>query len=645
MSLPVPNLDDRKFQDFVDEAKRMIPSLTPEWTNHNLSDPGVALIEIFAWMSEQVIYRLNQVPERIYVDFLNLVGVQPFPATSATARLTFWLSATPAEPVVVPIGTQVATAGDADQIVFATTAELRIEQPTLVAALTATAQEMFIDVMAELEYDRDVVTCFPSSPVRPGDAFHLGFERTLAGQLIELTVTTASRGIGVDPEHAPIAWEAWAGESWAACTLIADSTGGLNRDGVVRMVMPAAHEPLTQNGQRLFWLRIRLLETRQGQPSYQSSPTLASVTVGSLGGSVMAEHSQAVEREFLGRSTGDPGQAFPLANRPILPRRSGEHVVVLQDGVRTIYTEVPDFSRSGPYDTHVVWDPALGVIHFGPSIRYPDGSSIQHGAVPPFGAEIAVESYRWGGGTRGNVGAGSLVALREAVPYVDKVTNIEPARGGVDPETVEEVKRRGPSSLRTGQRAVTISDYEQLTRESTPQVARALCLPPEQAWDPVRVLVVPRVTLPPDEMTIDDFALSPELFATIRDHLDARRTLGATVRVTTPYYQGVSVVARVRASTGRSPSLIRQRVIDAIYAYMSPISGGPNGNGWPFTAAVTSSAITAMVSELDGVSGVDEMAIFELDLRTDRRLGDALDVITLDPGSLFLGRRHQVVVR
>jgi predicted phage baseplate assembly protein len=645
MSLPIPNLDDRKYQDFVDEAKRMIPSLTPEWTNHNLSDPGVALIEIFAWMSEQVIYRLNQVPDRMYVDFLNLVGVSPFPATAAQARLTFWLSATPAEPVVVPLGTQVATAGEGEQITFVTTSELRIEQPELVAAMTATADERLTDVMAELLYDRDVVTCFPSNPVTPGDALHLGFDRSLAGQLIELTVTTASRGIGVDPENAPVIWEAWTGENWVACTLIADSTGGLNRNGVVRLVMPAEHEPLTQSGQRRHWLRIRLLETRQGQPSYQSSPTLAAVAVGSLGGSVMAEHAQSVGREFLGRSTGDPGQSFALGNRPILPRRPGEHVVVFHDGVRTVYTEVSDFSRTGPYDHHVVWDPAMGVIHFGPAIRYPDGHTVQHGSVPPFGAEISVDAYRWGGGTRGNVGAGSLVALREAVPYVDKVTNIEPARGGVDPETVDEVKLRGPSTLRTGQRAVTISDYEQLTLESTPQVARALCLPPEQAWDPVKVLVVPRVTLPPDEMTLDDFALSPELFGTIRDHLEQRRTLGATVRVTTPYYQGLSVVARVRASTGRSPSLIRQRVVDAIYAYLSPISGGPNGNGWPFSTSVSSATLTAMVAELDGVSGVDELAIFELDLRNDRRLGDALDVITLDPGSLFLGRRHQVVVR
>ena len=101
MSLPIPNLDDRDFQSIVDDAKRLIPRFCPEWTNHNISDPGVALIEIFAWMSEQVLFRLNQVPDRMYVDFLNLVGVKPFPAVSATARITFWLSAVPEEAVVV----------------------------------------------------------------------------------------------------------------------------------------------------------------------------------------------------------------------------------------------------------------------------------------------------------------------------------------------------------------------------------------------------------------------------------------------------------------------------------------------------------------------------------------------------------------
>ena len=92
MSLPVPNLDDRTFQDIVDEAKRLIPTYCPEWTNHNLTDPGVALIELFAWMTEMSLFRLNQVPDKFYTHMLNLIGFEPFPATAARTDLTFWLS-------------------------------------------------------------------------------------------------------------------------------------------------------------------------------------------------------------------------------------------------------------------------------------------------------------------------------------------------------------------------------------------------------------------------------------------------------------------------------------------------------------------------------------------------------------------------
>src|SRR6185503_11104682 len=130
MSLPVPNLDDRKFQDLVDEAKRLIPSFCPEWTNHNVSDPGVALIELFAWMTEMTIFRLNQVPDAFYTHMLNLVGFEPFPVTAASTDLTFWLVAPVADPVVVPAGTQVATRGDVgDARVFTTLDDLVITQP------------------------------------------------------------------------------------------------------------------------------------------------------------------------------------------------------------------------------------------------------------------------------------------------------------------------------------------------------------------------------------------------------------------------------------------------------------------------------------------------------------------------------------
>ena len=62
MPLTVPNLDDRRYQDLLDEALSRIPVYTPEWTNFNKSDPGVTLIEVFAFLTETLLYRCNQHP-------------------------------------------------------------------------------------------------------------------------------------------------------------------------------------------------------------------------------------------------------------------------------------------------------------------------------------------------------------------------------------------------------------------------------------------------------------------------------------------------------------------------------------------------------------------------------------------------------
>ena len=107
--LPAPNLDDRTFQGLVDEAKRLVQTRCPEWTDHNVSDPGVTLIEAFAQMVDQLIYRLNRVPDLNYVKFLEMIGVELRPPAAATGRVTFWLSAPQPQPVLVRDETQVST--------------------------------------------------------------------------------------------------------------------------------------------------------------------------------------------------------------------------------------------------------------------------------------------------------------------------------------------------------------------------------------------------------------------------------------------------------------------------------------------------------------------------------------------------------
>ncbi len=74
-SLPIPNLDDRRFDDLMKEAATLIPIYDREWTNHNPSDPGITLLELFAWLSEMLIYRINKVPEENYRKFLSLIRI------------------------------------------------------------------------------------------------------------------------------------------------------------------------------------------------------------------------------------------------------------------------------------------------------------------------------------------------------------------------------------------------------------------------------------------------------------------------------------------------------------------------------------------------------------------------------------------
>jgi hypothetical protein len=74
LSLTVPNLDDRSYADLLAEARALIPALAPDWTDHNLADPGITLVELFAWLTEMLLYRLNQVTDQNRLAFLRLIS-------------------------------------------------------------------------------------------------------------------------------------------------------------------------------------------------------------------------------------------------------------------------------------------------------------------------------------------------------------------------------------------------------------------------------------------------------------------------------------------------------------------------------------------------------------------------------------------
>ncbi len=130
MPLPTPKLDDRSFADLMADAIKVIDRSCPEWTDRNPSDPGITLLETFAYLTDTMLYRLNRVPEKLYVSLLNLVGAQVRPPAAAAATLTFTRTDGNA-PTTIPVGTRVATSDGSVTFVVTQAATLATDEKSV----------------------------------------------------------------------------------------------------------------------------------------------------------------------------------------------------------------------------------------------------------------------------------------------------------------------------------------------------------------------------------------------------------------------------------------------------------------------------------------------------------------------------------
>ncbi|MFI6978902.1 putative baseplate assembly protein [Embleya sp. NPDC050154] len=645
MALPSPNLDDRRFQQLVDEAKRYVQQRAPEWTDHNVSDPGVTLIETFAYMVDQLLYRLNRVPEKNYAAFLDLLGITLFPPAAATADVDFWLSAPQPETVHLRAGTEVATTGNEtrEPVVFATTDDLAIVPSSLIRLVTAPVSGGQHDRTTALAAGTDI-PCFQPRPA-PGDAMLLGLPTAVPRCIVAVRLDSRVEGVGVDPRQPPLVWEAWDGARWIGCELGSDSTGGLNRPGEIILFVPAGHTASVVAGTRAGWLRCRVVPAEAGQPFYAETPTIREAEVFTIGGTAVVEHAETVTDTHLGVSEGVAGQRFALSRSPLLLDR--EPPVVEEsspDGWRT-WTAVEHFGASAPDDRHVRVDATTGEFAFPPAVREPDGTMRHYGAVPAQGAHLRVPRYRTGGGTAGNVARGAIRVLRSSVPYVSDVDNREAAHGGVDGETVDNAKTRAPTVLRVQERAVTARDYEIIACQAAPSVRRVRCLPAVPG-EPgaVRVLIVPdAVAEEGDRLRFEQLIPSEHVLSTITERLDERRLVGTRLIVEPPAYQGVTVVARLIAARPGDVDRVREAALAALFHRLDPLHGGPDGDGWPFGRPVQYGEVFAVLQQVDGAELVEEVRLFPADPITGRR-GGAAERIEVAANALVFSYQHQVVV-
>ncbi|WP_405761039.1 putative baseplate assembly protein [Streptomyces sp. NBC_00045] len=647
MSLPSPNLDDRRFQQFVDDAKRYIQQRAPEWTDHNVSDPGVTLVETVAHMADQIVYRLNRVPEKNHLAFLDLVGITLFPPSAARTDVTFWLSAPQEDVILVPAGAEVATLRTEreEAVVFATEHDLAVVPCALSHLVVQHRGQPVADRTTDLVEGKDVL-CFSEAP-NPGDCMLIGLTAAAPHCALALEIDSRVDGVGVDPRQPPLSWEAWTEDGWQPCEVDRDGTGGLNRPGDVVLHLPGGHVLSRGGGHEAGWVRCRVTDPVPGQPFYTTSPSIRSVEAYTVGGTTRAVHAETVHDEALGEATGLPGQRLRLAHAPVVADDPPLLLQTAADDGWQDWLVVPHFAASRPADHHVTLDAATGEIAFGPAVREPDGTLRQYGAVAPKGAVVRAHRYRTGGGRGGNVARGAVQVLRTSIPYVAEVVNREAARGGVDGETVEEAKLRAPITLRAQDRAVTLRDYEELARRAAPETARITCLEGEEGAHgayAVRVLVVPHaVPDPGGRLRFEQLVPGDALLGRITRHLDERRLIGTRLAVGPPYYQGITVVATVHAFRGVDTDRVRRRAHDALYRHLDPLTGGADGQGWPFGRPVQSGEVFAVLQRVPGVELVDEVVLHPADPLTGKR-GDPTDRIDLERPSLVFSYDHRVRV-
>ena len=431
-----------------------------------------------------------------------------------------------------------------------------------------------------------------------------------------------------------LVWEYWDGKVWSDLN-VSDGTRSFTESGYLSFIGPKDMAPTRKFGENLFWIRVRL-----EMGGYEELPHIDHI----MFNTVQAVNRRTINFEVMGTGRGTPNQVFKFLNTPVL---EGEEIWVREkemprdeeiEALKSIYGDRPfiqEDSNMGGYwvrwenvesfymstdrSRHYLLDRLNGKVQFG------DGT---HGMmVPMLDQNVRTSHYCIGGGVRGNIGVNQATTIRQAIAYIDGVTNYYPGEGGSDVETIEAVKQRGPYVIKSRYRAVTQEDFEVLSLQSSNAIARTCCLPSTDREGAVTIIVVPKFDATKEEY---DKKLVPtsELLRRVKAYLDERRLVTVRVNVERPQYTELSInLEIIRTSTGASDRLKRD-INQALRKFLHPIVGGRDGKGWKFGRSVLKVDLYHIVENVEGVEFVDRIMIYDEDR------GIFVDQIKLSPKGL-----------
>jgi hypothetical protein len=427
---------------------------------------------------------------------------------------------------------------------------------------------------------------------------YLGFDQPFANRPITLYAqvappTYAEATLTQPRTTARLNWEYYGNRGWTRLD-VQDDTRVLAERGLLTFMGPKDFIASQQFDQSLYWLRVVWAEG-----TFQVSPRLQGLRTNTT----WASQAVTLQQEILGSSNGNPDQLFHTTKAPVL---EGQHLEVQERATtpeperQTAFTWVawqpqPDFHGSGPQDRHYVINALTGEVRFGDGMQ---------GKIPPQGRNNVCLTYRTGGGQRGNRDVGTLIQLKSAIPYIDRVINYEAATGGADPETLEHVKQQGPKALRHRGRAVTAQDFEDLAYQASSDVARAKAIPSRSAAEAgqMGLVLVPQSS---EEQPIP----SLELLNRVADYLRDRCAPTLNLWMAGPDWVKVTVTAEIAPVSWQASRSLDARIIEALQGFLHPLTGGSEGKGWAFGREPHDSDLYALLESIAGVGHVQLLTV------------------------------------
>ncbi len=658
MPIQLPAIDDRDHAALVRDTLALAAVHAPEWTHTGPSDPGVTLVELFAFMAESLLYRANLIPERNRLKFLQLLGIGLRPAQPARALVQFSNEGGERKTLPLPSGLPLL----AGAVPFLTDTGLDLPPVT---GLVVFKRTVGTPDPALLDYYRQLYEAtgrdFAGSDADVQPVLYDSVQLADLAQALDVGAETVDGALWIAllaPPKATAADKAQAREQLAGRTLSIglvpqppDTRGRLQpglpalpppalkaflpkaddqgrgtpgeyvrldaiapagfpeQAGILQVTLPVAASAIGT------WAEAEPLEAGVGElPPQLTDEALAErlVTWLRIDGlatagvrlawagthcAVVRQRSR-VSRELLAPGDGSPEQ-----------RRRLSHGQVLADGLQlwvagrpwALTDELEAAPAEGQPGANVfALDAESGEIRFGDGAR---------GARPAAGVEIAAR-FDWASGAAGNVAAGAI-KLGPTLPAGVKVANPRPAEGGLDAESAADGEKRIPLVLRHRDRAVSADDFDAIVRE-TPQadVGRVDVLP---AWHPelspglpgdqpgvVTCMVLPRL----DPRRPDYPLPNADFIDAICSHLAPRRLVTCEVLLRGPVYTGLWISVGIELHAGQGVAEVRERVKAALKAFLAPLPGAGSATGWPLFKAVAALELATVAARVDGVLGV-----------------------------------------